>query len=458
MGSTLRPQAKNQGELVENSVEEANIPDRQERSETVTPSEVRKTLSAILKSAPFRSSLQIQKLLQYIVTETLAGRAETLKERVIGTSIFEKRPDYDTNQDPIVRLRVAEVRKRLAVYYQMARDERVLISIPSGSFRAVFDPARKEHVPSLPTTQLVPEPIPLQDEPISEPAPREVAEPDVKAPPARFRFRVWWIPIAASVAILALVSLRYFVTREDRAFNQFWSPVLNNSDTILIGMGNNPTYELSHSYEDEYFKSHPGSRYEEAGLHPYVPIPPGATIDGKDIHLAENTYLTIGDLMALSDIEYMMARRSRKLDIRFVNDIAFGDLRQSPTILIGAHNNVWTLGVTENLRFGFKGHSAIVDRSDPQRSWAANPDRSETYAIVARVLNSWNGKVVVAVGGVGYAGTRAAADYITDPRSIAKLAKSLPKGWESKSIEVVLHTSVKNQIPSAPDVVATYCW
>ena len=54
--------------------------------------------------------------------------------------------------------------------------------------------------------------------------------------------------------------------------------------------------------------------------------------------------------------------------------------------------------------------------------------------------------------------TRAAGDFITNPQSISKMAKSLPKDWETKNIEVVLHTTVKNQIPSATEVVATYCW
>jgi len=440
------------------SAEGVNSQGIQDGSELVSASDVRKTLAAILESAPFRSSIQIQKLLQHIVTETLAGRTETLKERVIGASIFEKRSDYDTNQDPIVRLRVAEVRKRLAVYYQMARDESVLISIPSGSFRAVFERTGKQPVHLKSAPPLTQEQTQPEGEPITPRGLQEVAEPHLKLSTSRFRGRRWWMVFAASVVILSLATLRYYVSPEERAFAQFWSPILNNSNTILIGVGNNPLYELSHSYEDEYFKNHPGNQYEEMGLHPYIPIPPGTTIDGKDLHPAENTYLTIGDLMAVSDIQYVLARRNRKLDIRFVNDMTFGDLRQSPTILVGAHNNIWTISTTENLRFRFKGHSTIVDHSDPQQSWTANSDRSETYAIVARVLNSWNGKVVIVIGGVGYSGTRAAADYITDPPSISKLVKSLPKGWENKSIEVVLHTSVKNQIPSAPDVVATYCW
>jgi len=443
---------------MENSVEEVNSPDRQDGSGVVSASEVKRTLTAILESAPFRSSLQIQKLLQYIVTETLAGRPETLKERIIGANIFDKRSDYDTNQDPIVRLRVAEVRKRLAVYYQTAREEPVLISIPSGSFRAIFARAQTSPVQGpTSTSPRAPEQSPPQVELITSRAP-EVGEPAPRLSPRSFLLRRWWIAIAGLVVIIALAVFHYSPTPEQRAFDQFWSPVLNNSDTILIGMGNNPLYEPTLSFEDEYFKDHPASQYKDMGLHPSVPIPAGTTIDGKYLRPAENTYLTIGDLMALSDVEYMLARRNRRLDIRFVNDLTFGDLRQSPAILIGAHNNIWTLSTTENLRFGFRGHSAIVDHFDPQRSWTANSDRSETYAIAARVMNSWNSKVVIVVGGVGYSATRAAADFITDPRAISKLAKSLPKGWEGKSIEVVLHTTVKNQIPSTPDVVATYCW
>lgn len=60
-------------------------------------------------------------------------------------------------------------------------------------------------------------------------------------------------------------------------------------------------------------------------------------------------------------------------------------------------------------------------------------------------------------GGTG-AGTRAAVGFITDPQAISALVISLPKGWEKKNIEVLLHASLTNGVPIAPDVVATYCW
>ncbi len=403
-------------------------------------------------------------LLEFLVSETLAGHAETLKERVIGAKLFGRRPDYDTNSDPIVRLRVAELRKRLALYYQMADEQAVRISIPLGAFRAVFGRARPGVAPSVPASLPVPASLREQEpsqslfERPTPPVQNGAQAGDLKLPSSRLRWRRRWIVVAASLAIAAIATLRYLPSSDERAFNKFWSPILENSNTVLIGMGNNPLYELSNAGEDEYYKNHPKSEFEEMGLHPYIPLSPGTPIDGKYINPATDIYLTIGDAIALSNIEYVLAQRKIKLDVRFVNDVTYGDLRQSPTILIGVHNNIWTLKMMENLRFRFQGHSAIVDHADPQKQWTANSDRSETYAIVARILNTWNGKVVFVIGGVGYSGTRAAGDFISNPKAIAKLAKSLPKGWETKNIEVVLHTTVKSQIPSAPEVVATYCW
>ncbi|KAA6459109.1 hypothetical protein DYQ86_17715 [Acidobacteria bacterium AB60] len=418
-------------------------------SSSVTPAEVRKTLSTILQSPPFRASLQTQKVLKFLVLETLAGRGDTLKERNIGASLFERPPDYDTNSDPIVRLRVAEVRKRLALYYQGARNETVLINIPSGSFRAVFE-SSCQPVPALPAE------IPREASPT--PALAEPLIAPTRSSSATSARRQWWLLAAVAAAVLAIALLRYMPSPEERAFEKFWSPILTNSNTVLIGVGSNPLYELSNAGEDEYYKNHPKTRFEEMGLHSYVPLAPGEEIDRKYLNPAVNTYLTIGDVGALSDIEYVLAQRHIKLDLRFVNDVTYGDLRQNPTILIGAHNNIWTLTTTENLRYGFQGHSSIVDRFAPQKQWTANADRSETYAIVARVLNPWNGKVVMLMGGVGYAGTRGAGDFITNPQSVAKVAATLPKGWESKNIEIVLHTTVKNQVPIATDVVASYAW
>src|ERR1035437_4341741 len=157
------------------AVEKIDSPEGPESSRQVPATDIQNTLSAILQSTPFHSSKQSQELLQYIVDQTLAGHLEMLKERIIGANVFNRRPDYDTNDDPIVRARAAEVRKRLAVYYQTAREESVLITVPSGSFKAIFEWADTNPIqlPSAPPHG--PERSQPPVEPITMPAPHEVA-------------------------------------------------------------------------------------------------------------------------------------------------------------------------------------------------------------------------------------------------------------------------------------------
>src|SRR5580698_4862325 len=80
--------------------------------------EIQRALDQVLFSPPFRNTQQCQNLLRYIVKHSLAGEDHLLRERVIGSEVFGRRPDYEPGEDPVVRLRAAELRKRLAQYYQ----------------------------------------------------------------------------------------------------------------------------------------------------------------------------------------------------------------------------------------------------------------------------------------------------------------------------------------------------
>ncbi len=421
-------------------------------------SRIQETLAAIMISTPFRSSKQSQELLRYIVDQSLSGHAEALKERVIGAEVFGRRLDYDTNNDPIVRARVAEVRKRLALYYQTQHGQEVQISVPPGSFKAVFE--RIDGKPDqLQPAGLGPEHNQTPIEPTMSAIPHEVAGNDIRPHTTGLRTRLWWIAILASAVILLVVMQRNVPSAEARAFNHFWSPILDSPHTTLIYIGGNAVYQLSPAYLDSYYKQHPPSRQtEEMGFESYIEWPAGTKIDAQDLYPAKDTFVTIGDVAAITKIESLLVRRNRQFDIRYGDDVTYGDLRQSPTILVGAHNNSWTLTMTGNLRFVFSGRNDIMDRSDPKKRWSATNSFTEDYAIISRVLNSQTGTTVIAVAGIGYAGTQAAAEFLTSPQSISALVKSLPSGWEKKNIQIVLHTVVTNQLPSPPDVIAIYCW
>src|ERR1700754_4324834 len=112
----------------------------------VEPQLVEIAMRNLIESPAFRSSKQCQTLLRYIFEKSLARKDDLLRERVIGAEVFGRAPDYDTGNDPIVRARVGEIRKRLAQYYRENRDKpAVTIAEPRGSYRAIFTQEASHH-------------------------------------------------------------------------------------------------------------------------------------------------------------------------------------------------------------------------------------------------------------------------------------------------------------------------
>jgi Tol biopolymer transport system component len=100
---------------------------------------VRNELELVISSNAFAGSKQCQDFLGLVVERALAGEAETLSERMIGVELFGRPADYDTSSDGIVRVRAAEVRKRLAQFYREAEFSRVVrIELPYESYAPEF--------------------------------------------------------------------------------------------------------------------------------------------------------------------------------------------------------------------------------------------------------------------------------------------------------------------------------
>ncbi len=107
-----------------------------------TQEQVRNALARILSSEGFSASARNRRLLNYVVDETLAGRADRIKAYTLATVVFERGPDFDPQLDPVVRLEASRLRRALEHYYLTAgKDESIRISIPKGSYIPVFEPA-----------------------------------------------------------------------------------------------------------------------------------------------------------------------------------------------------------------------------------------------------------------------------------------------------------------------------
>src|ERR1700683_4061898 len=100
---------------------------------------IEEQVERLLQPPFFSHSRRFPIFLRYVVQHTLAGQADAVKERTLGMEIFGRGANYDTSSDPIVRVTAAEIRKRIAQYYQEpGHDVEIRVSLPAGSYVPQF--------------------------------------------------------------------------------------------------------------------------------------------------------------------------------------------------------------------------------------------------------------------------------------------------------------------------------
>lgn len=149
------------------------------------PVDVRAQLERIISSEEFHGGGRGAALLSYIVEETLSGRAERIKGRSIATEVF-KRDESFTQDDPVVRIEAARLRRALERYYLVAgQNDSLRIEVPKGGYGPTF--RWNNPVPSEADRASVPN--------MSEPAP--------------LRRRRYWAFLVAGVVAVAAAILGY---------------------------------------------------------------------------------------------------------------------------------------------------------------------------------------------------------------------------------------------------------
>src|SRR5271156_1515603 len=111
--------------------------------------QVRRQMERLLETAHFKNSRRYPALFRFIVEETLEGRGEFLKERLLGVRVFNRPTDYDTADDPIARVTIAEIRKRIAQYYhEEAHESEMRIELMPGRYEPEFYPRKAATLPA----------------------------------------------------------------------------------------------------------------------------------------------------------------------------------------------------------------------------------------------------------------------------------------------------------------------
>lgn len=412
---------------------------------------VEQLLVQILESPPFRTSKQCKNLLRYIVEHSLHGDDTALRERVIGNEVFGRDLAYDTNEDPVVRMRAADVRKRLAQFYQALDPGAAVwhIELQPGSYRAHFRNDPRAAGESEAETTVKKPSLP----PVVPPG----HDPDTSKATWLRRYAGWVVAIAALVALaVSLPGFRYFwPTPQDR----FWAPITRSKPPVLIYIGSNVAYIFTSDFLSRYRAAH---QLANTGPEIVLELPPKSSVRAEDLLAMKDTFVTNADTSAVVQLTTQLRDWNKPFMLRSGGDLSVGDLRNRPSILVGAFNNSWTMELTHDLPFSFREGTRIQEKDHPSRSWSVSSDAHEgntdDYALITRLLSSKTGGPCIVIAGIGQYGTQAAAEFVTNADRMSELLKSAPRGWQSKNMQVVLHVKAMDFQPMGVDVVAASYW
>jgi hypothetical protein len=409
---------------------------------------VREQLNRLLAHPLFTNSKRYPVLLAYTVEQALLGNAGELKERTIGVEAFGREPNYDVNLDPVVRTTAAEVRKRLIQYYYSPdHGGELMIELPVGAYVPLFrEPS--PHTAVQTDTQLVyesPETLPqggVESEARQADSPKGSAGRTVYA----------WIAIAIALLVAGLlgfgIGLVRFPGQAARPsgpsnhsglsnMDRFWAPITATSSRVTYCLGV-PTDSVD----------------LQSRTIPTVPA-------------GESGSLNVYDVITLARSITPLVPKNGEFRVLAGSETGFAQLREGPSVMIGAFDNPWTMRITQDLPIGFEYDNhvrKVVDRkSVPRRFWTLQwqvPGKSvaRDYAVVARIHDQVSGQPVIILAGILGEGTEAASEVVSNPAYLEAMLQKAPKNWDQLNLEAVIEANVIEGHPGPPTVVAVETW
>jgi len=405
-------------------------------------------LDRILASRFFKNAGRSRQFLEYVVRHKLEGQAEQLKERTIGTAVFQRDPGYATGDDPVVRVQAGEVRRRLEQYYQsLTFLPAVRIELQPGSYSPNF------HL--------------ISDESKSKPE-----SADRKPASSRPRSFPVWAAVVAALCLAALIGAGLIYRHraankgQQTAEEKFWAPVFATEQPVLICLAKPVVYRPSFDLYQSYRKSHPGSfETEVERSNQMLPLGPDQQVRWRDIVAYPDYGVAVGDVYAAVRVSSLLGQIGKPSQVRIGANYSFEDLSNSPSVIVGAFNNKWTMQIMHGLHFSFvedKGVYMIREQIPGGRVWRSSltgiQQAGEDYAIVARLLDSKTGQFTIVAAGVTGSGTEAAGEFISNSEFLGRGLQALSPGWEKANLELILKTTVTDSVAGPPQVIAAHAW
>ncbi|HUA96711.1 MAG TPA: hypothetical protein VMA34_00130 [Terracidiphilus sp.] len=442
-------------------------------------------LKEIVEGPAFKGSHRSAQFLRYIVEQSVAGKFDLLKERMIGVELFGRSPSYDTGEDAIVRVTASDVRKRLLQHYgRNGTSCDFRLNLPSGSYipEIVHDRQSDEGSPdatashhradiTAPDSILDGEDVPV--------APAQEASDLISLPVPQLDTTPAQSPRRRQGLLIGLV----LVTLNVAFWGIFWnrsSQTVTTPDPILpwsaFFISSHVTHLITSDPNMVVIQEITGNQLtvSDYANHEYIPEPNKLT--PEETRLC-HTILWGDDSAAAVDppitarIAALASTRSKRIDVRAARGIQLADLKTDDNfIFLGSpRSNPWSALFSDELdfRFVFDGATKqeIIRNVHPNKGelpayiptamgWATG----QSYAIVGFVKNlDQNGQVLLLAGANGE-GTEAAGRLVTDPSRLSDALHrcGIEPGGPLKHFEILLSVSTMAGSPTNVQVVTCH--
>jgi hypothetical protein len=381
---------------------------------------IRDLVERLASGPTFGKSSRLRALFLFLCDRKATDPEGTVHEQEIGVAIFNRRPDYSTAEDPIVRVHVSQLRKRLEQYFASeGRDEPVVIEIPKGSYAPVFH-SRDSYFP-----------------------PGRVPELFRLHLPPHGKRRVAALVVLAVGGVLLVVGLVFGLwnlvssTRPARnlemgaTVERLWVQMFDNgrptcivlSDVVLGLFEDAIQYQLSlNEYRDKDFSRLSGERLKDP-----VEIARWKVLVGE--------YFThISDARSAATFSVLNAGRNLPTEIVFAGDFAVNYLQSHNLILVGTRRtNPWVDIFENQLNFQsvFREMPSMLcyfQNRSPLPGESANYEVQWTKQGFCRVAflpsPSRKGNVLL-ISGTDMATTEAGGQFISSERWVQTLGSTL---------------------------------
>jgi hypothetical protein len=399
----------------------------------------------IIGSQQFVKSARLQDFLLYVCRCALEDRIGEISEQRIGERVFGRPPDYNPNEDNIVRSQARLLRQKLDAYFASEGEhEPVILRIPKGGYAPEF---------------------------VERPAPA----PDELSEPAASIHSQWRTPVvrgllAAVAALVVVVTiLAWALVRPKEmslsassfsAVRALWSQLFSENLTTTVIVPDHTfamVQEASNQHIDLATYLRRASKPEHENLRQLEKILPSFSI---------RRYTTFDGVSTAVRVSQLAEQFRGRVAVRYARDMTLRELSPGHVVLVGRPlSNPWNEMFETKLNFRFYSdlqRDVIICRNRAPQDGEqveylpVNEGAKRTvYASVAFLPNLNNGGNSLIIAGNSSGSQDIAAEFVTNEKLLNAFANKLRQGGDRLPyFEILIRTITLDGVAQEPEVMA----